>query len=286
MVTLKTWEQRMLEDMKLRDLRERTQGAYFQAARQFMCRVGKEPAAITEDDVRAYFLYLREERKLAPSTINVALNGLRFFFLYTLQRDWPVLDLLRCHKPRRLPIILSRAEVRLLIQAVQHPVRRMLLIALYAFGFRITEGLWLLTEDIDSQRLMVWARNAKGARDRGVPLPRPVLARLRRYWKTERPASSSKHLFVSDNTVGLIDASTIQKTFAAALKQTGIHKKATPHTLRHSYATHLVEAGVSLRTVQQLLGHKSLRTTEVYMHVTQASLEKVQEVVDALMADL
>lgn len=286
MVTLKTWEQRMIEDLKLYDYRERTRGAYHLAARQFIGHVGKEPAAITEDDVRAYFLHLREERKLAPSTINVALHGLRFFFLYTLRRDWPVLDLLRCHKPRRLPIILSRAEVRLLIQAVQHPVRRMLLIALYAFGFRITEGLWLLTEDIDSQRLMVWARNAKGARDRGVPLPRPVLARLRRYWKTERPASSSKHLFVSDNTVGLIDASTIQKTFAAALKQTGIHKKATPHTLRHSYATHLVEAGVSLRTVQQLLGHKSLRTTEVYMHVTQASMEKVQEVVDALMADL
>lgn len=286
MVTLKTWQQRITEDMKLRDFRQRTQEAYFQATRQFMDHVGKEPAAITDDDVRAYFLYLREERKLAPSTINVALHGLRFFFLHTLQRDWAIFDLLRCHRPRLLPVVFSRAEVRTLFQVVRHPVRRMLLLVLYAFGFRITEGLSLETGDIDSDRLMVWARNAKGARDRGVPLPRPVLARLRRYWKTERPASPMKHLFVSENTVGLIDPSTVQKTFAAALKESGIHKKATPHTLRHSYATHLLEAGVSLRTIQQLLGHKSLRTTEVYMHVTQASMEKLQEVLDVLMADL
>ncbi|MEO7329624.1 MAG: tyrosine-type recombinase/integrase [Minicystis sp.] len=169
---------------------------------------------------------------------------------------------------------------------MRHPVRRMVLVALYAFGLRITEGLSLETGDIDSQRLMVWVRDGKGARDRGVPLPRPVLARLRRYWKMERPVSSAKHLFISDNTVGLIDATTVQKTFAAALKESGINKLATPHTLRHSYATHLLEAGVSLRTIQQLLGHKSLRTTEVYMHVTQASMEKLQEVVDQLMADL
>ncbi|MCX6956822.1 MAG: tyrosine-type recombinase/integrase [Verrucomicrobia bacterium] len=286
MKTSKTWQQRIMEDMKLRDFRKRTQDAYFQAVRQFMDRVGKEPEAITDDDVRAYFLYLREERKLAPSTINVALHGIRFFFLHTLQRDWAIFDLLRCHRPRLLPVVLSRAEVRTLLTAVRHPVRRMLLVALYAFGFRITEGLSLETGDLDSDRLMVWARDAKGARDRCVPLPRPVLARLRRYWKTERPASPSKHLFVSDNTVGLIDASTVQKTFAAALKESGINKKATPHTLRHSYATHLLEAGVSLRTIQQLLGHTSLRTTEVYMHVTQASMEKLQEVLDALMADL
>ena len=286
MVTSKTWQTRMSEDMRLRDFRPRTQEGYLQAVRQFLTRVAREPDAITDEDVRAYFLYLREERKLAPSTINVALHGIRFFFLHTLHRDWAIFDLLRCHRPRLLPVVLSRAEVRTLLQAVRHPVRRMAFIALYAFGMRITEGLSLETGDIDSARLMVWIRDGKGARDRGVPLPRPVLARLRRYWKTERPVSASKHLFVSDNTVGLIDPSTLQKTFTAALKESGINKPATPHTLRHSYATHLLEAGVSLRTIQQLLGHKSLRTTEVYMHVTQASMEKLQEVLDQLMAGL
>lgn len=286
MVTSKTWQARMSEDMRLRDFRPRTQEAYLAATRQFMDHVAREPKAITDGDLRTYFLYLREERKLAPSTINVALNGIRFFVLHTLQRDWAVLDLLRCHKPRILPVVLSRPEVRTLLGAVRHPVRRMALTSLYALGLRLNEGLALETGDIDGDRLMVWVRDGKGARDRGVPLPRPLLARLRRYWKTERPASATKFLFVAENTVTPVHESTLQKTLAAARTESGLEKLATPHTLRHSYATHLLEAGVSLRTIQQVLGHKSLRTTEVYMHVTQPGAEKLQEVLDLLMVDL
>ena len=286
MITSKTWYARMSEDMRLRDFRPRTQEAYLQAVSQLMARVGVEPMAITDEHIRAYFLYLREDKKLAPSTINVALHGIRFFFLHTLQRDWAVFDLLRCHKPRLLPVVLSRPEVHTVLQAVHHPVRRMALVTLYALGLRLNEGLSLETGDIDGGRLMVWIRNAKGARDRGVPLPRPLLARLRRYWKTERPASATKFLFVADNTVAPVHDSTLQKTFAAARAEIRLAKPATPHTLRHSYATHLHEAGVSLRTIQQLLGHKSLRTTEVYMHLTQPGAEKLQEILDRLMADV
>jgi site-specific recombinase XerD len=133
---------------------------------------------------------------------------------------------------------------------------------------------------------MVWIRDAKGAKDRGVPLPRPLLARLRRYWRTERPASPTKYLFVPPGGSAPLHETTLQKTFSAARSDARLEKHATIHTLRHSYATHLLESGISLRTIQQVLGHKSLHTTELYMHVTQPGSERLQETLDRLMVDL
>jgi site-specific recombinase XerD len=286
MVTLKTWRERMSEDMRLRDFRPRTQEGYLLAVRQFMDRVAREPETITDEDVRAYFLYLREDKKLAPSTINIAVHALRFFFIHTMQRDWKVFDLLRVNKPRMLPVVLSQGEVRTVLRAVRHPVRRMALTTIYALGLRLGEGLSLQTGHIDGQRLVVWVRDGKGAKDRGVPLPRPLLARLRRYWKTERPRSSTTYLFVPQDGLAPLHETTLQKTFTAARADARIEKDASIHTLRHSYATHLLEAGVTLRTIQQVLGHKSLRTTELYMHVTQPGAERLQETLDRLMVDL
>lgn len=286
MVTLQNWRARMSEDMRLRDFRPRTQGSYLLAVRQFIERVAREPETFTDDDVRGYFLYLREEKQLAPSSINIALHALRFFFIHTMQRDWAIFDLLRVNRPSRLPVVLSRTEVRAILGAVRNPVRRMALTTIYALGLRIGEGLALEPGDIDGERLIVWVRDGKGAKDRGAPLPRPLLARLRHYWKTERPPSSTRFLFASPRLDTFLDETTLQKTFTAARKELRLEKHATPHTLRHSYATHLLEAGVSLRTIQQVLGHKSLRTTEVYMHVTQPGAERLQEIVDRLMVDL
>jgi site-specific recombinase XerD len=286
MVTLKTWRERMSEDMRLRDFRPRTQEGYLLAVRQFIDRVAREPEALTDEDLRAYFLYLREDKKLAPSTINIAVHALRFFFLHTMQRDWKVFDLLRVNKPRMLPVVLSQGEVRAVLRAVRHPVRRMALTTIYALGLRLGEGLSLETGHIDGQRLIVWVRDGKGAKDRGTPLPRPLLARLRQYWKTERPRSSTPYLFVPQDGVAPLHETTLQKTFTAARVDARLDKAASIHTLRHSYATHLLEAGVSLRTIQQVLGHKSLRTTELYMHVTQPGAERLQETLDRLMVDL
>jgi len=286
MVTIENWRARMSEDMRPRDFRPRTQESYLLAARQFIDKVGRDPDTFTDDDVRAYFLYLREEKKLAPSTINVAVYALRFLFIHTMQRDWKIFDLLRVNMPRTLPVVLSRGEVRAVLSVVRHPVRRMALTTIYALGLRLGEGLALEAGDIDSERLMVWVRDGKGARDRGTPLPRPLLARLRRYWKKERPASPTKILFLPPKGLAAFDESTLQKTFIAAREDARLEKHATIHTLRHSYATHLLEAGVSLRTIQQVLGHKSMRTTEVYIHVTQPGAERLQEVVDRLMVDL
>lgn len=286
MVTMDNWRERMSEDMRLRDFRPRTQEGYALAVRQFLDRMQRAPGALTDEDVRGYFLYLREDKKLGPSTINIAVHALRFFFVHTLRRDWPVFDLLRVHKPRMLPVVLSPQEVRAVLSAVRHPARRMALCTIYALGLRLGEGLRLQSSDVDSARLMVWVRDGKGARDRSVPLPRPLLSRLRTYWKTERPASPSSFLFVAPESATHLHETTLQKTFTAARQDAGLHKHASVHTLRHSYATHLLESGVSLRTIQQVLGHKSMRTTELYMHVTQPGREQLQAVVDRLMADL
>jgi site-specific recombinase XerD len=285
-ITLENWRERMGADMRLRDYRPRTRSGYELATRLFLDWAKTEPGELTEEHVRAYFLFLREQKKQAPSSINVAICALRFFCTQTLGRDWPVFELLRVNKPRMLPTVLSTTEVRALLASVRHPVRRMALGTIYALGLRLGEGLRLETAHIDSDRLMVWVRDGKGARDRGAPLPRPLLARLRRYWKQERPASPTRYFFVPQSGDAPLHETTLQKTFSAALAELGLAKHASIHTLRHSYATHLLEAGISLRTIQAILGHKSLRTTEIYMHVTQPGVERVQEVLDRLMASL
>jgi integrase len=162
MITLSNWGTRMSEDMRLRDFRPRTQEGYLLAVRQFMDRVAREPETFTDEDVRGYFLYLREEKKLAPSSINIAVHALRFFFIHTMQRDWKIFDLLRVNKPRVLPVVLSPAEVRAVLGAVRHPARRVALTTIYALGLRLGEGLSLEAGHIDSERLMVWVRDGKG----------------------------------------------------------------------------------------------------------------------------
>jgi integrase len=234
MVTLDNWRSRMSEDLRLRDYSASTQEAYLLVVRQLVEWVGREPATWTEDDVRHYFLYLREDKKAAPSSINVALNGIRFFITHTLGEDWPVLELITVARRKSLPVVLSRQEVRAVLSVVRHPMRRMALTTIYALGLRLGEGLRLQTEHLDADRLMVWVRSGKGAKDRGVMLPRPLLARLRQYWKEERPSACSSHLFISERTGAPPHPTTLQKTFIAARKDARLDKHASIHTLRHN----------------------------------------------------
>ena len=285
MITLDNWQSRMSDDMRLHDLRPRTIGGYLLAVRLFFDRTKTSPETVTDDDVRKYILHLRDERLQAPSSLNIAVCALRFFFVHTLGRDLPVFELMRVHRPRTLPEVLSRDEVRRVLAAVQQPVRRVALTTIYALGLRLGEGLRLEVGHIASDRSVVRVKRGKGAKDRCIPLPRPLLLRLRRYWKHERPDCIEPLLFVG--TEGKpIHESTLQKTFTAACRDAKLQRRATIHTLRHSYATHLIEAGISLRTVQDILGHAHLSTTEVYMHVTVSGRERVQDVVDALMRGL
>jgi integrase/recombinase XerD len=285
MVTLENWQEAMGEDMRLRDYRERTRGAYALSIKLFLRWVQCEPELIEEAHVRAYVLHLREKGQ-APSSINIAVCALRFFFGHTVQRDWGVFELLRVKHPSKLPVVLSTSEVRLVLGAIRHPVRRMALTTIYALGLRLGEGLRLETRHVDGDRMFVVVLDGKGGRDRSVPLPRPLLARLRRYWKEERPKVFGSYLFVPERGEKPLHETTLQKTFTAAQRECVPQKHATIHTLRHSYATHLIESGISLRTIQQLLGHKSMKTTEVYLHVTRPGIERLQEVLDSLMADL
>ncbi len=286
MITRDNWYARMNEDMRLRDYAAKTQQAYQGAVKQLVAWLDCEPTLWTEDDIRQYFLYLREEKLAAPSSINVALQGVRFFIRHTLGRDWPVLELIGVKLPKKLPVVLSRKEVRAVLSVVRDPMRRTMLTTIYALGLRLGEALRLQTEHIDSDRLMVWVRNGKGVRDRGVLLPRPLLLRLRRYWKAVRTPAQSSHLFISPKTGKTPHPTTLQKTFTAARKDAAVIKPASIHTLRHSYATHLLESGVTLPTIQKLLGHRRMKTTMVYMHVTHPSTERLQETLDRLMTDL
>lgn len=156
MITMKNWREHMGEDMRLRDLRPRTLEAYLLATRLFLERIGKPPETLTEGDIRGYILHLRDDKRQAPSSINIAICALRFFFNFTLQRDYEVFALLRVNRPRTLPVVLSRSEVKRLLGAVEHPVRRMALTTIYGLGLRLGEGLHLQSSHIDSGRQMVW----------------------------------------------------------------------------------------------------------------------------------
>jgi len=231
MITLENWRERMRADLRLRDYRERTRSAYELATRLFLDWTKTEPEQLGEEHVRAYFLFLREQKKQAPSSINVAICALRFFCTHTLHRDWPVFELLRVNKPRMLPTVLSTTEVRSLLASVRHPVRRMALATIYALGLRLGEGLRLEAAHVDAERLMVWVRDGKGAKDRGVPLPRPLLARLRCYWKQERPPSPTRFFFVPTSGEAPLHETTLQKTFTAARTDLGLTKHASIHGL-------------------------------------------------------
>lgn len=286
MITLKNWRTRMSEDLRLADYSPRTQEAYLLAARQLVEWVGREPATWSEDDARRYFLYLREEKRLAPSSINVRLHGIRFFVAHTLGRDWSVLDLISVARTKKLPVVLSRPEVRKLLGVVRRPMYKIALTTIYGLGLRLGEALALRAEDIDSDRCMVWVRNGKGQKDRSVTLPRPLLGRLRRYWKDDRPRVASNHIFISARSGETPHPTTLQKAFIAARKEIKLKKHASIHTLRHSYATHLLESGITVPTIQKLLGHRAMKTTMIYMHVTHDVAERVQEVVDRLVEDI
>lgn len=283
-ITRKNWRKRMAQDLLLADYTEATRESYLLSTRQLFDWLKGEPEQWHEDDVRGYFLYRREQ--VAPSTFNVNLHGIRFFLRTTMGKDWPLLEHVNVKRRQRLPVVLSRQEVRSLLGAVRDAQKRTVLVTIYGLGLRISEALALRTEDIDSDRLMTWVRDSKGRRDRIVTLPRPLLSRLRWYWKQYRPSSDSNRVFVSAKTGGSPDKTTLQKTMTAARRELRLEKRASLHTLRHSYATHLLESGVSLPMIQRLMGHKAIKTTMVYLHVTQTSGAQVQQVVDRLLADL
>lgn len=282
---------RMIECLQLRGLSARTQESYVRAVRQLAEHYHKSPDLITEEELRQYFLFLKNVRHYSRNTMTIAICGIRFCYQQTLNRDWNIFGIVRPAPEKKLPVILSREEVRQILSGIRLPRYQVCLSTIYSCGLRLQEGTHLQVADIDSARRMIHVRHGKGAKDRYVPLPPRTLELLRDYWKTHRnpallfPAEGRNHIDLAQATEP-ISKSSVQHAFHAALKESGNHKRASVHTLRHSWATHLLEAGVNLRLIQEWLGHHSPATTSVYTHLTAKAEQLGAQTIDQLMSDL
>jgi site-specific recombinase XerD len=288
----KDWYQQSINALQLNGKGERTQQAYTRALRQLVDFCGKPPEAIAETELEAYFLHRRNVDHWAPNSMRISYCGIRFFFVQVLQRNWHLFDILRAKSESRLPAVLSQEEVRRILGCVRTPHNYAYLSTVYACGLRLTEALHLEVSDIDSTRMMLHVHRGKGAKDRFVPLPKTALSILRTHWKAHRnprllfPAfgRDSRSASTADTPMAI---SSVQGAFRAAKRQAAIAKRGVSiHTLRHSYATHILEAGVNLRVIQQNLGHSSLETTMVYLHLTRKGHEDAYALIDGLMGDL
>lgn len=283
--------QRMIEDLQLRGMSARTQEMYVRAVRQLAEHYHKSPEHITAEELRDYFLYLKNIKHYSRSASTIALCGIKFFYEQTLKRDWTTLTFVRAPREQKLPAVLSPDEVRTVLAHLRLFRYRACLTTIYACGLRLQEGTHLQVPDIDSARMLVHVRCGKGGKDRYVPLPPQTLALLRQYWSTHRhplwlfPAPGRSGLGMATATVSM-PRNSVQDAFRAALKASGLQKRVSVHTLRHSYATHLLEAGVNLRLIQAYLGHDSPTTTALYTHLTATTDAKAREALAGLMRDL
>jgi len=288
----KDWYQQSINALQLNGKGERTQQAYTRALRMLVEFTGKRPEAISEQALEAYFLHRRNVDHWSLNTMRICYCGIRFFFVQVLKRDWHLFQILRAKSESRLPAVLSREELRKLLSCVRTPHNYAFLSTVYACGLRLTEALNLEVSDIDSARMMLHVHRGKGAKDRFVPLPKTSLGVLRTHWRTHRnprllfPAQGrdSRSASSADTPMAI---SSVQGAFRAAKREAAIAKRGVSiHTLRHSYATHLLEAGVNLRVIQQNLGHSSLETTMVYLHLTAKGNEDAYALIDGLMEGL
>ncbi len=271
--------ERMSEDLHLGGMSKRTHEGYLRAVRQLADHCERSPDRITEDQLRAYFLYLKNQRGFASGSLRVAYSGIKFFYTRTCRRDWKTLAQMRIKDVKSLPEVLTIEQVHQIIDHCKTLRMAVYFWTVYSLGLRMNEGLNLQIGDIDAKRMMVHIHRGKGAKDRYIPLPTSTLLALRRYWATHRhpkflfPADGRDHRGVP-HARGPSDAETtmsetaVQGAMKLITREINFGKKVSTHTLRHSYATHLLEAGVSLRQIQQFLGHSSLQTTIIYLHLT------------------
>ncbi len=283
---------RMSDDLQLAGMSARTVAGYLRAVRQLADYCKRSPDQISEAQLRRYFLYLKNARKFAHGSMRVALSGIKVFYARTCPRDWKTLEQLKLQHAQTLPEVITRTQVHQIIDACTTQRMAVYFWTVYSLGLRMQEALNLQVGDIDAARGMVHVHRGKGAKDRYIPLPNSTLALLRDYWSTHRhprflfPADGRNHHLARAGQVS--DATTTMSTTAvqAAIKritrQMKLGKKVSIHTLRHSYATHLLEAGVSLRAIQQYLGHSSLQTTMVYLHLTDSAALDARQVINTI----
>jgi site-specific recombinase XerD len=257
--------QQMLDDMRLRNLSPNTQHCYLQQVTNFAKFFDRSPAELGADEIRAYQIYLTNERKLAPASICVSADALHFLYSITLKRPEVDKEIVRPKVPHRLPVILSREEVAQFLECVGGLKHRTILTTLYAAGLRVSEATHLKLTDIDSQRMMLRVEQGKGRKDRYVMLSVRLLEVLRSYWRVSRP---QHWLFPGQMPGQPITRHAVTDACEKAHRLCGIKKPITPHSLRHAFATHLLEDGTDVRTIQLLMGHRGLATTARYLKLT------------------
>lgn len=260
---------RMDADMVVRGKADRTRETYLAAVTGLARYYHRSPDQISDDEVQAYLLYLIRDRQRSWSTCNIMVHALRFLYHTTLKRDRTTFCIPSPRQSGKLPALLSRAEVRHLIAHAVNLKHRTMLMTSYAGGLRLNEVLHLRVGDIDSARMTIRVEQGKGGKDRYTVLSAHLLEALRGYWKIYHPTT---WLFPSPHGAHPLDPSGLQRAYHTAKRRAGITKPGGIHALRHAFATHLLEAGVDLHTIQRLLGHQSIQTTTRYWHLTHASL--------------
>ena len=290
--TKPTIHKRLEEALKLHGYSERTREVYLWSIQKLAEHFGGSIEQLSEDEIRKYLLHCQEKRKYAAGTMKIVYSAVRFLYGTMLKRGWDLLPLLRIKSPHRLPTVLTPSEVKTVLSHVGPRPNYVLLATIYSLGLRLTETLELQVHDIDRKRMMVHIRHGKGGKDRYVPLPRKLLPLLSQHWLTHRHETL---LFPGTgrygNKVSLskcpISKQTVQEAMRRAAAASGINKlRVTPHTLRHSYATHLLEAGANIRSIQKNLGHENIETTMLYLHMTQRGDDDARGKIDDMLGEV
>lgn len=276
---------RMEQDMRVRNYSDDTRIAYVRYVRRLAEHYGRSPDKLSSVDVRDFLVHLVEVGKVGPSTLRQFACALRFFFRITLGKDWEI-TALRIPMPRgakTMPVVLSTDEALRLLGALSNRKHRTILTTLYGAGLRVSELTRLKLGDIDSARMTIHVRLGKGKKDRYVPMSETLLTTLRDYWRAYRP---TEWLFPGKDSRKPLTRRTVQRICEKARASAGIRKNISPHTLRHSFATHLLEAGTDVRTIQFLLGHASLSSTGIYTHVAIGNLRSATTPLDLIATEL
>ncbi len=288
---MENWYEKSIKALQLNGMAERTQEGYTRAVRMLVEHLDKTPELITEEELQEYFLHRKNACKWSPNTMRICYSGIKFFFVNVLRRDWHLLDIIRAQSEHRLPTVLSTEEVHDTLAKVTSAPNHAFLSTVYSCGLRLQEARHLEVADIDSSRMMIHVHRGKGAKDRLVPLPHATLALLRKHWASHKnprlifPAMGRSGKGADGQTP--VAVSTVQGALRSAKHAAGIQKRGVSvHTLRHSYATHLLEAGVNLRVIQRYMGHSRLETTMIYLHLTTKGQEDAYKIIDQLMAEV
>ena len=269
----------MIEDLLIRNYSQQTINSYVRSVAAFASHFGRSPAELGAEHVRTYQVFLVNEKKLTTSGLRRAAAALRFLYKVTLHDKVPFEQIPYPRREKKLPVILSPGELKEFFEAIDNPKHRTLLYTLYAAGLRLSEALALRADDIDSQRGLIRIRLGKGKKDRFTILAPTLLSALRTYWRAWQP---KEWLFPGWDYRKQLAPASVQKICCRTRERAGIHKPISPHTLRHCFATHLLEAGVDLRTIQTLLGHAQMNTTSVYLHVALDGLSSGRQKADLL----